>query len=359
MILSIIGFIFALGIIVFIHELGHFSVAKIFGLYVSEFSLGFGPVIYSIKGKETKYSLRAIPIGGFVSVVGEADDKITPDDDQYIDPSLYEGRTVNDIGTIKKMIFTLAGVIMNFLLALAIMSSLLLSYKTIQGEVNTTIDNVVEGMPAEKAGIKAGDIIVAAKSHNIKTNLKTYDDLVYYMSSYDGKDDITFYLNRNNETIETTLTPDKQDESYVIGVSFRSSDPVNVTIWNCVPLAVNKLWAFAKAIFNVLKGLFFGVGLDQLGGPVSIYQATSEAVSLGFENYIYLIMALSLNVGIFNLIPLPAFDGGRTLIYLIEGIVGKKTPKKLENLLMSISMALIMLLFIYVMFKDTFNLFWR
>lgn len=359
MILSIIGFIFALGIIVFLHELGHFTVAKIFGLYVNEFSLGFGPAIYTKKGKETKYCIRAIPLGGFVSVVGEEDDKITPNDDEAIDPALYEGRTVNDISTWKKMIFTLAGVIMNFLLALAIMSSLLLSYQYIQGEPGTTIAEVVDGLPASNSNIKAGDTIIAAKSHNIKTNLKTYDDLVLYLGSFDGEGDITLYLQRDNEVVETTLIPEKQDDSYVIGVSFKTPEPIKVTLLNCVPLAFSKLWTFAKAIFNTIKGLFVGVGLNQLGGPVAIYEATSEAISMGFENYIYLIMVLSLNVGIFNLIPLPAFDGGRTLIYLIEGLAGKKMPKKLENLLMSFSMALILMLFVYVMFKDTINLFWR
>lgn len=357
MFLSIIGFIFALGIIVFIHELGHFMTAKVFGLYVNEFSLGFGPAIFTKKGKETKYCIRAIPLGGFVSVVGEEDDKITPKDDETIDPALYQGRTVNDIPTWKKMIFTLAGVFMNFLLALAIMSSLLLSYQYIQGEPGTTISEIIDGLPASKADIKAGDTIIAAKSHNIKTNLKTYDDLVLYLGSFDGEGNITLYLQRGDEIVETTLIPEKQDETYVIGVSFKVADPIKVTIFNCVPLAFNKLWSFAKAIFNALKGLFVGVGLDQLGGPVAIYEATSEAISMGFENYIYLIMVLSLNIGIFNLIPLPAFDGGRTLIYLAEGIVGKKMPKKLENILMSISMALILMLFVFVMFKDTMNLF--
>lgn len=356
-IVQILGFIFALGLIVFIHELGHFASAKIFGLYVNEFSLGFGPIIFSKKGKETKYCIRAIPLGGFVSVVGEQDDKITPNDDVNLDPELYKGRTVNDISTIKKMIFTLAGVIMNFLLALAIMSAMLLNFKVISGTANTTIDSLVEGMPASEVDILPGDTIIAARTHGIKTSIKNYDDLTYYMASYDGTDNLTLYLKRNDHTIETTFKPVLQDGSYIMGISFKSPEPIKVTIWNCVPLGLEKLWSLSKAIFNALKGLFFGVGLDQLGGPVAIYQVTSEAIEMGFENYLYIIMSLSLNVGIFNLIPLPAFDGGRTLIYLIEGIRGKKMSPKLERILMSISFALIMMLFMFVMFKDTMRLF--
>ena len=357
LIIQILGFIFALGLIVFIHELGHFASAKIFGLYVSEFSLGFGPVVLSKKGKETKYCLRAIPLGGFVSVVGEQDDKITPNEDDTLDPELYKGRTVNDINTVKKMIFTLAGVIMNFLLALAIMSSMLLSYKQINGEVLTTIDSIVEGMPASEVDILPGDTIVAAETHGIKSSINNYEDLSYYMASYDGTDNLTLYLKRGDHNIETTFKPKLQDGSYVIGISFKSADPINVTIWNCVPLATKELWSLAKAIFNALRGLFVGVGLDQLGGPIAIYQVTSEAISLGFESYLYIIMSLSLNVGIFNLIPLPAFDGGRTLIYLVEGIFKKKLSPKVENILMSVSFALIMMLFIFVMFKDVVRLF--
>lgn len=356
--LNLLAFIIALGLIVFIHELGHFSVAKIFGLYVIEFSLGFGPVLFCKKGKETRYCIRAIPLGGFVKVFGEEDDKITPDEDEFnIDPELYKGRTVNDINTLKKLLFTLAGVIMNFLLALAIMSSLLLSYKEITGEIGTTIDTIIEGKPASEADILPGDTIVAIESHDIKTNIKNHDDLTLYMASYDGTDDLTLYLKRGDNNIETTLKPTYEDGSYLIGVSFKMPEPIKVTIWNCVPLGASKLWSLAKAVLNSLKGLFRGIGAEQVGGPVAIYEATSEAVQMGFDSYLYIIMVLSLNIGVVNLLPLPALDGGRSLIYFIEGIVGKKLPKNVENILMSVSFALIMLLFILVMFKDVMGLF--
>ena len=355
--LTLIGFIFALGIIVFIHELGHFTVAKIFGLYVNEFSLGFGPVLLSKKGKETRYCLRAIPLGGFVSVVGEADDKITPNDDNQVDPSLYEGRTVQDINTFKKCIFTLAGVIMNFLLALAVMSSILLSYKVIRGEIGTKIDKVVENTPAEKAGIQSGDEIVSIESHGMKASIDTYEDLLYYMSSYEGKDLITITLIRNGETLTKTLKPELNEGSYIIGVSFAEAEPVNVTIWNCVPLAASQLWSMVKATVNALRGLIRGIGLNSIGGPIAIYEATGEAISYGFDSYLSLIASLSLSVGIMNLLPLPALDGGRTIIYICEGIVGKKCPKKLEEALMSFSLAVILLLMVFVMIKDTIGLF--
>lgn len=356
-IVNILGFIFALGIIVFIHELGHFSIAKIFGLYVSEFSLGFGPILWSHKTKETRYSLRAVPLGGFVSVVGEADDKITPNDDNKIDPKLYEGRTVNDLNTFKKCLFTLAGVIMNFLLALAIMSSLLLNYKLIRGEVGTTINTVVEDSPAYKAGIKEGDMIVSIECHGIKTSIKTYDDLTYYMATYEGNEDIIVTFERDGEAISKQLRPEYKEDSYIMGVTFKEPEPIKVTFLNCVPLAFTKLWALLKATINALRGLFVGVGLDNLGGPIAIYEVTSDAISLGFESYLSLIMSLSLNVGVMNLLPLPALDGGRTLIYLVEGIIRKKCPKKLEEILMSISMAVLILLMVFVMIKDSLKFF--
>ena len=357
--LNIIGFIFALGIIVFIHELGHFTVAKVFGLYVSEFSLGFGPILISHKSKETRYSLRTIPLGGFVSVVGEEDDKITPNEDDSIDPSLYEGRTVQDLNTFKKCLFTLAGVIMNFLLALAIMSAMLLSYKQIRGDIGTTIGEVVENYPAYKAGIKEGDTIISMECHDLKTNIKSYDDLVYYMAMYEGDEEIIVTLKRGEEVLAKSFKPIFEDDSYKIGVSFKEPDPINVTIWNCVPLAFTRLFAVLKATINALRGLFIGVGLNNLGGPIAIYEATSDAISMGYESYLSLIMSLSLNIGVMNLLPLPALDGGRTLIYIFEGIIGKKCPKKLENILMSFSMAVLIILMVFVMFKDVFNIFTR
>ena len=355
--LTLIGFIFALGIIVFIHELGHFTVAKIFGLYVNEFSLGFGPILLSKKGKETKYCLRAIPLGGFVSVVGEADDKITPNDDNQVDPSLYAGRTVQDINTFKKCIFTLAGVIMNFLLALAVMSSILLSYKVIRGEIGTKIDKVVEASPAEKAGLQSGDEIISIESHGIQASIDTHDDLLYYMASYEGKDLITITFIRDDKTLTKTLMPVLNEGSYFLGVSFAETEPVTVTLWNCVPLAASQLWSMVKATINSLRGLIRGIGLNNLGGPIAIYLATGEAISYGFDSYLLLIASLSLSIGIMNLLPLPALDGGRTIIYIFEGIIGKKCPKKLENVLMSFSLAVLFLLMIFVMVKDTIGLF--
>lgn len=357
--INLLGFIFALGIIVFIHELGHFSVAKIFGLYVSEFSLGFGPILWSHKSKETRYSLRAIPLGGFVSVVGEEDDKITPNEDDELDPALYAGRTVQDLNTFKKCLFTLAGVFMNFLLALAIMSSMLLSYKQIRGEIDTTIGSVVENYPAANAGLKAGDKILSMESHGIKVNFKNYDDLLYYMSMYEGDEDIIVSFKRGEDTLTKTLKPIKEDDSYLIGISFEEPEPINVTIWNCVPLAFTRLFSVLKATVNALRGLFRGIGLNNIGGPIAIYEVTSEAISLGFESYLSIIMSLSLNIGVMNLLPLPALDGGRTIIYIIEGIIGKKCPKSLENALMTISLAAIIALTVFVMFKDVFNIFMR
>ena len=357
--LDILGFIFALGIIVFIHELGHFSVAKFFGLYVNEFSLGFGPILLSHKSKETRYSLRAIPLGGFVSVVGEEDDKLTPNEDEYIDPTLYEGRTVQDLSTIKKCIFTLAGVFMNFLLALAIMTGILLSQKQVIGEAGTTIESVVEGYPASKAGLMEGDTLIKLESVGLKTNLKSYDDLLYYMELYQGDGDISVTFKRDGETYTKVISPIKEDDSYMLGVSFAAADVVDVTLLNCIPLAFTKLYSVFKATLNALRGLFFGVGLNNLGGPIRIYEETSNAISMGFEYYILIIMSLSLNIGIMNLLPVPALDGGRTLIYIAEGIIGKKCPKKLENILMTLSLFILVALMAFVMIKDTAGLLFK
>lgn len=358
-ILTLLGFIFALGIIVFIHELGHFSVAKFFGLYVTEFSLGFGPVLLSHQSKETRYAIRAIPLGGFVSVVGEEDDKITPNDDDSLDPELYKGRTVQDLNTFKKCLFTLAGVFNNFVLALLLMAGLLLSYQTIRSEVSSTIETVVENTAAYNAGLLDGDKIVSMEMHGIKSSINTYEDVVYYMASYEGKEDIIVTVKRDGELLEKSLRPiySEEDQTYLIGISFKAAEPVNVTLLNCIPLSVERLWGILKATVNALRGLLVGVGLNNLGGPIKIYEATGDAISMGFDSYISLILSLSLNIGVMNLLPLPALDGGRTIIYIIEGIIGKKFPKKLEEILMTASLAIIIMLTIFVMVKDTIGLF--
>ena len=355
-ILSIILLILLLSIIVIVHEGGHFIVAKIFGVYCEEFSIGMGPKIFSKKGKETTFSIRALPIGGFVAMAGEDDDKI----ETHVTKDLPKERTLKGIHPVKKIIIMLAGVTMNFILAIVVVAGILLYNGSYNVSGSATISAVVENSAAYGL-LQDGDTIEKAcvlNEDNCQT-FKNYTEFSYFISAYDGNGPVRFYVDRNGEEIEVDVTPnyDTSEERYIFGINYSGYEQVPVNITNCLGYSVDYLWSVTKVIFNTLKNLLRGVGLSNLSGPVGIYDSTSKALTEGPIYYFNLLAILSLNIGIMNLLPLPVLDGGRVLITIIEMIIGKELNEKVSNIIMSISVVLLLLLMLFATYQDILRLF--
>ncbi|MEG0239829.1 RIP metalloprotease RseP [Anaerorhabdus sp.] len=352
--MGVIYFILVLSVIIVIHELGHLIAAKAFGVYCYEFSLGMGPKLFSIQGKETKYSLRLIPIGGYVAMSGEQED----DMELYPNIDVPANRSIKGIARWKRVIVMLAGIAMNFALCWLIITGLLLNSGAYGISPKPIVESVVENGPAEAAGFQSGDLIkkvVLDDGTVIKP--KEFDDITIFTQMYTGE--VVYTVERNGELIELPPVKGIQNEqgAYMIGINSPKGEYVEITLLNAGYYSFDYMIDMTKDIFKSLARLVQGNGLDQLSGPVGIYQVTEQTASQGPTSLLLLVALLSLNVGIFNLLPLPILDGGRVVLIVAEIIIGKPLNKKFEIGLMTASMVLLFGLMIFATWQDIVRIF--
>ena len=355
---NIFLFVILLSLIVSIHEFGHLLAAKIFGVYCSEYSIGFGPKIFSKKCKETEYNIRAIPLGGFVAMAGDTDNSLESKVDTTGIP--FE-RTLPGIEKWKRIIIMMAGIAMNLLLAFFIYSMVVL----VQGQyVNSSKPQIVEisqTSPASQAGLKQGDIITEIGFDNgLSINPSSYTELISFTGAYDGNGPWHLVVDRDSEKLSIDVMPKylESENRYIIGISFSNAavEVVNVNLFNCWYYGFKYMIFMVKLTITSLASLFKGKNLNSLSGPIGIYSTVSEVANLGLMYYIELIAVISLNVGIMNALPLPIFDGGRVLLLCIEAVIGKPLSEKTVNMVMTISLVLLMMLLFFTTYNDVFKL---
>lgn len=339
-VLYIIIAILVFGFLIFVHELGHFIFAKKFGVTVTEFSLGMGPKIVSKKGKDgVEYALRALPIGGFVAMVGEEEDSD--------DPNAFHKKPAW-----QRFIIVIAGAIMNLLVGIIIMIILTLTTSRFGG---TTVAGFVENSTSNLSGLKIYDEIIEVNGNNVHT-----------------ANDLSYEIMRNGyEPVELTVIRDGQEitlsnVTFPIfssqGVAFGSMDfkifeePKSFGVicknafFSCSS-TVKMIW---DSLFDLLSGRY---GIEAVSGPVGVTGAITDAAKTSAYSLFYMVVVISMNLGIFNLLPIPALDGGTLFFLLIEMIFKKPIPRNVENGLKAAGFALLMLLVIFVSFKDIFGLF--
>ncbi len=345
--LTIICFILVLGITVFIHELGHFIFAKRAGVYVYEFSLGMGPVIYRRKSKkdETNYCIRLFPIGGFVSMAGE---------DIELDKTIPSEKQMFNKTWLQRFSIIVAGVLFNFLLAIVLLFAIGLFNGTPNNKpIVASIDN---SYPISDTNIRIGDEIIAIDGDKINST-----DILTIKLQVLGADGGTIKVRHQDGNVEDIrIKPVKVD---VDGVStyrygFGLDSTLNYGIIPAIRYAFNKTFDLLHQMVLIVKYLFTGkIGVNSLAGPVGIFNVVGETAKTGIVNLIYLIAYLCINVGFINIIPIPAFDGGRLLFLIIEKIKGSKVSPKFENTIHSVGFILLMLLMLYITYNDITRLF--
>lgn len=347
--MTIIYFLLLLTVIVCIHEFGHLIAAKIFGVYCYEYSFGMGPALLQKRFGETIYSLRAVPIGGFVSLAGEKDG-----DETYPDVHVPEGRRLTDQKPWKRIIILLAGVTMNFLLAWVLFSLTILSQGQYAVSPKAVIAEVVAGSPAEQAGLLPGDkVLQITREDGSSVKPETYFDMQVFLA--DAADQPAQYrISRNGEELsfEIAAAYDAESDRYLIGIVGSSPEVIQVNALNCWKYGAVEMRSIAGMMLTTIKRLFTGRGLNQLSGPVGIYSVTEQYVSLGFSYYILLMAELSLNVGIFNLLPLPVLDGGQVILTIGEWIAGKPLNEKVRYALMIGCWVILLALMVFVTWND-------
>ena len=347
-IFNLILFVLILGSIVLVHEFGHFIFAKMAGVYVYEFAIVMGPVLWKKKGKETEYSIRAIPIGGFCAMAGE---DVEADDENKIP----KGKRLQEKTAWQRFLIMFFGAGNNFIYAILLLFFVALVWGGTT--MDPVITGVVEDSAAYKAGIVAGDRVLEINDHKIKTS----DDLSLYLALADPTEKNEFVIEKDNGkkvTYEIKPKKEKKDDqtSYVYGIEIKQEKTYGFV--NAIKYMYNKTVSMFKQMFITLAHLFTGgIKLSQLSGPVGIYSVVGEQSKAGIASLLYLTAFLSINVGVINLLPIPAFDGCHILFIIIEKIKGSPVKPEVQNRLSTIGLALLMLLMLVVTISDILKLF--
>src|SRR4030042_2483045 len=357
MILTILIFIVILGLLVFVHELGHFLVAKKNGVRVDEFGFGFPPRIFGIKRGETVYSINAIPLGGFVKIYGEEGEGADSN----------RSFTSKKVGQKTKILF--AGVTMNFILAVFLFSLgniIGLPSAIEENEIDKypnaqlQIVGVSQDSPAQAAGIEAGDFIVSLKDQegNFIDDIKKPSDFQVFIEEAKEKEIIVSvhrgYLNLDISLLPRSNPPSGQGP---IGVELATvakvSLPLHRAIWEGFLTTISLIWLILVVLFQLLKNLIITgqAGVD-IVGPVGIYTLTNQAANMGFIYLVTLKAILSVNLAVINAFPFPALDGGRALFIIIEKFKGSPINRKTQNLIHTIGFALLILLMVAITYRD-------
>ncbi len=355
---TIIVFILIFSILVIVHEFGHFAAARRAGVKVEEFGLGLPPRLFGKKKGETLYSINAIPFGGFVKLKGEGGEEID-------DPDSLQSKTYG-----QKALIMAAGVLMNFLLGYVLlmvgmwmgMSTLVSDPKpfitdSAQVDARVVVLQVEVNSPADKAGVKAGDILLSVDGKP----LKFVEDLQGELA---GKDQATVLVRRDDADIPLQVGTKIENGRQIMGVlADEQVRKAHFTWWKVPYIALLDLWAILVAV-AISVGSFFGNLItsgsidESISGPVGIASITATAVKLGFLSVLQLTIFLSINLGLINLFPFPALDGGRLLFLGAELIAGgRKLQPKVENAIHNVGFLLLLILILFVTYRDIVRLF--
>ena len=328
-------FLIMLLVLVIPHEWGHMTVARWCGVKINEFSVGMGPLIFKRKKGDTQYSLRLLPLGGYCAMEGE---------EESIDsPTSYSNKT-----NAQKIAILLAGVTMNVIIAvLAVTISLCLS-----GVVTNTLDSVVAGSPADAAGIMAGDTIIEINGE--KTG--TWEKVVEEISAGKEGEPLEITYKRGDGTGTVSVTPEYSEETgnYVIGIVAGTTK----NFWKCASMGPATTWELNKALIEGFRMLFSGhVSRNDIAGPVGLVKIVDTAADYGIAPYLMLLAIVSLNLAIFNLIPIPGLDGGKIFFILLKIISGGRINDDMEYKATVIGMIVLLTLFALITLNDVMNLF--
>jgi len=333
---TILAAIFVFGILVTIHEFGHFITAKLTGMKVEEFAIGFGPKIYQTKEGDTLYSLRMIPLGGYNKIAG-----MDPDDEKTSDG--FSSKPM-----LSRMLVIVAGSLMNFILPVFLFFCIFAVNGIDQPTNSNVIGEVIKGKPAAVAGIREGDRIIAINGESVKS----FDGLIQTLAKY-PKTEVTFEVERNEIKKEIKITPEYNEDLKrpLIGV-YPSYEKVSLSVFDSAKLSVV---ATKNVILNISNGLikiFTGKAPADVAGPIGVAQMAGEVAERGIMSLLNFVAFLSINLGIMNLLPIPALDGGHLIVLSIEAIRGKPLSSKVMGAIQMVGFAIILAITAIATFLD-------
>ena len=334
------------GLIIFIHELGHFITAKLSGIRVNEFSIGMGPTLFHFGKGETKYSLRLLPIGGFCAMEGE--------DEHSDDTHAFSNKPVW-----KRMLVVVMGAVMNVILGIILMMIILGQRQAFN---STTIAEFSENAATQSAGLKVNDQFFSINGYRIYTD----GDISFALATADPKSiDVQVIRDGKKLTFDNIkLNSTESNGKKIVSLDFKVF-PISKNIGSLISKSLNDTVSVVRMVWGSLVGLVSGkFGFNDIAGPVGTATVISQAASIGlkvnflaaFNNILYVMMIITVNLGVVNLLPLPALDGGRFVLLIIEGIRRKPLNPKYEGWINAAGFALLMVLMVVVTLSDVLRL---
>lgn len=334
--MTIVAALLLFGVIILIHELGHFLLAKKNGVTVHEFAIGMGPKIYSKEKNGTLYSIRALPIGGYVSMEGE--------DEESNNPGSFSRKSI-----LQRVSIIFAGPLFNLILAVIFLIPVFIYI----GSPTTTLDEIVDNSPAQEANLQKGDIIKSVDGEAIDS----WNDFIEVVSGSNGKE-LNLIVERNNTEVKANLTPEKsEDGTYKIGVTCERNKNIITAIKDSFVTTGQMIVQMVTFIKQMITGTVPGGFTNSVAGPVGVITLVSDAAKTGIINLLYLGSIISLNLGIINLVPFPALDGGRLLLLFVEWIRGgKKINPDKEAMINMVGFCALMAFMVFITYNDVSKL---
>ncbi len=325
-------------ILIIIHEFGHFIAAKAVGIKVNEFAVGFGPKLFSKKKGETLYRVNLLPLGGYCAMEGE-------------DEGSQDSRAFCNKSAIKRLIVVVMGATFNILFGIILIGITLIPQKSFS---TTTVARFYENSVSEKSGLKVGDKIVAVEGRKI---FSTYDLSYAFTNIEDGKIDITVVRDGEKKTLnDVKFASEKIEDIDYLKVDFYV-EPQKKTPLTFISQAVSTSVSYCAVIYRSLIDLIAGkYGISAMSGPVGVTAAIGNVAKQSLSALIPIMALITINLGLFNLLPFPALDGGRLLFIIVEIITRKKVPQKYESLIHGIGFAILLTFMALITVKDIWGL---
>ena len=350
--ISLIGFLVVLTPLVFIHELGHYLAAIKNGVIVEQFSVGFGPELIGFTDKHnTRWKICLIPFGGYVKMKGE----LLVNNENYKNNHVYKGY-FNNASLFARLFIVFSGPLANVVLGIMIISTLYSFHG--RYEVKPEVNKVVKNSPADRSGLKPNDKIVSINNKKVYN----FEDIRKIVIQH--QDQLSFEILRNKKIIYFNIKPeilnpeDLETKSYKIGIVASSPILIRHGFISSIHYGLkDTLLLTYEWINGFVRLISFNIDKKDIAGPIGIAKISGNAISLGLPNFLFLMALLSINLGLINLLPIPALDGGYIIMYLIEFVLGRPINQNLQLKLIQIGVFLLMFLMIVITFFDIQKLF--
>lgn len=346
--LNILYFVIVLGILVFVHEFGHFLVARMAGVKVITFSLGFGRKLLRFKRGETEYVVSAVPLGGYVKMLGESTDDVVEEEDA--------SRSFSNKPPFARMLIVFAGPFFNVVFAVFVFFAMFLGGYPTPSD-STRVGDVMKGEPAYEAGIRTGDVITRIDGKPVRE----FTDIHSAVNTA-GQRPLVFEIDRNGEVLTFRITPKLSDEKNVFGETTGQSVRIGVgraletrrdSIGEAIPHAfIHTVNMTELTIIGIGKLITGSISRSNLGGPILIYQQVGQQAKAGLAHFLNLLAIISISLGVFNLFPIPILDGSHILFAFVEMVVRRRIPDSTVEVAQKIGLGILICIMVLATFND-------